>query len=141
MEREGVKQAVTYIIRSGDKFLVEKRPDTDPHWPAQLMFPGGSVEEDDLGDLIKALFREMAEELGITPINFMPIKTTEVLLGTAGAKLYPFLIDAYQGFLPEKILDRGNPVLWVNLEKILQESAEPTKKVAQALVNHLSNQT
>ncbi len=52
------------MVKSGDKFLVQRR--NDPHWSG-CVFPGGHVEPGE--SFTDAVIREVWEETGIVPVE------------------------------------------------------------------------
>lgn len=136
-KKKTFKNVVVFIFLKKNKILVEKRiTDEISILSGQLLLPGGGVDE--LEDLETALVREVKEELGITPLEFILIPTSEDIYGVKeGVILRPFLINKWEGEIPEKILDEEDPLFWVDLEIMSNSQIEPTKKIINALKTHL----
>ncbi|MBI3485605.1 NUDIX domain-containing protein [Candidatus Daviesbacteria bacterium] len=128
------KQIVIFLIKNDEKILVEKRHQTS-NWADELLFPGGNVEENETLEL--AMFRETMEELGIVPKEFTQIPTKERIYGFNKVIVNPFYISKYQGEVPTHILDKKNPLLWIDFKQALTSKIEPVKKAAEALKEYL----
>ena len=128
-------RVVIFIFIDKDKILVEKRI-LENFDKEEYLIPGGRVKED-IENLEQGLLREMQEELGIIPLEFYPLALDEKITGLKGQTLIPFIIKNWQGMLPKKILDKGNPLVWLKFEEVLKTKVEPTKKIVTALLKHL----
>ncbi|MDO8618511.1 MAG: NUDIX domain-containing protein [Candidatus Daviesbacteria bacterium] len=114
------RQAVIIIIIRGTKTLLERRlPEST--LANHFLFPGGSIEKNEILDPVKALKREAMEELGIIPIKFMAMPD---FTGELGTLLKPYVVSSWTGKIPNKILDRGNPVFWEEIDMVLQSPLE-----------------
>lgn len=129
---------VIFIFVDKDKILVEKRS-LENFDEEEYLIPGGRVKEG-IENSEQGLLREIQEELGITPLEFYPLPVNEKITGLKGQTLMPFIIKNWQGTFPKKILDRGNPLLWLKFEEVLKTKVEPTKKIVTALLKHLSKE-
>lgn len=126
------KHAVIIILIKGNQALLERRfPQSD--LGNHFIFPGGGIEETEMADPVIALKREAMEELGIIPVGFFPIST---LTGESGTTLKPFVVISWEGEVPAKIIDRGNPVFWQDLEIVaksplmsVQQMVKEAKKI------------
>ena len=125
---------VILVFTDGKKVLVEKRQLQQFSTP-QYLIPGGTVKR--LEKLEQALVREAMEELDIKPIHFMPIPHKEKIRGLKGQLLEPFIIHKWEGTLPDVILDKGNPLSWVEFDEALTSLVYPTRKVVEALKKYL----
>ena len=121
-----VKKAVVYIFydKNTDKFLVENRT-ADQFLAGEKLFPGGKVEDGEINDLTKTLLREAQEELGVNITEYKDMNSP--IVGIGGFILYPYLISSWDGQIPEKVLDKGSVLEWVNTKtfksnlKLVQE--------------------
>lgn len=98
-----IKVVAGLIIKSGEIFLV-RRP-RGKRDGGLFEFPGGKVENDE--DLIKALKRELYEELGIEvkEVNFLEKEREErenLIL-----EIYLFLVKDYEGEIVLKEAEEG----------------------------------
>lgn len=121
-----MKQAVIVILVKGSKALLEKRLPTST-LADHFLFPGGTIEENELDNPTLALMRESREELGIIPTEFIPLS---ILRGELGTILKPFLVLSWEGEIPTTILDRGNPVFWEEIEMVTKS---PLSSVSQMM--------
>lgn len=128
-------KVVICIFTDGEEILTEKRF-LKNYSQYQILIPGGGVEEFETEQ--QALKREVFEELGVIPLEFTILPTDQQILGLNKQIIVPFLIAKWQGNLPQKILDRGNPLEWMTIEELLNSPIKPTKKIAQALKKYLS---
>ena len=126
---------VIFIFTDGKKILVEKRF-LESLNQNHYLIPGGTVKDFEK-DLKDALQREMMEELGVKPLSFKPIPTDGEIFGIHGQVLVPYLINKWAGRLPAAILDKGNPLIWLEIGEVLNSPFEPTRKIAQALKKYL----
>lgn len=136
MKKNKPTYVVLLIFTDSKKVFIEKRA-IDGFHKDQYLFPGGIVERAELNNLEITLKREAKEELGIKPLNFVAISNNEEIFGLGGVKLKPFVITRWEGNLPRKIIDQGNPTTWVEIEEVLNCSFEPSRKVAAALKKYL----
>lgn len=123
------------VFTKNEKVLVEKRF-LKNFKEKQYLIPGGKVKKD-LENMEQALKREVSEELGVTVIEFTLLSDTEAILGLKGQQLIPFLIQKWEGELPKNILDTGNLLEWIEIEKVLNTPVKPTREIVQALKKYL----
>ncbi len=128
-------QVVIFIFTKNQKILIEKRALKDFEGE-QYLIPGGKVK--DLENLEQALERELMEELGVKALDFISLPKDSEILGLKGQSLIPFLIQKWEGELPESILDRGNNLEWIEIEDVLKTPVKPTREITQALKEYLS---
>lgn len=124
------------VFIQNEKVLVEKRF-LKNFKGEQYLIPGGKIKKD-MENIEQALKREVLEELGVTVIEFTPLFDTKVILGLKGQQLIPFLIQKWAGKLPKNILDTGNLLQWIEIEKVLNTPVKPTREIVQALKKHLT---
>ncbi len=127
-------KVVIFIFLDGKKILIEKRI-LNKFKGLQFLIPGGIVEE--LEELEDALRREVEEELGITVLEFIPIPSSNIK-GLNNQLLIPFLINKWEGNLPNVILDKGNPLEWLPINEVLKTPVKPTLEIVTALKKYLS---
>ncbi len=133
------KQIVLFSLFKDGQVLIEKRPLTGHHGN-QLLIPGGSVKEKEAEKLEDALKRELMEELGITPLEFIRLKCEDIYT-YKGVVMIPFLVNRWEGEIPSIGLDPEDPypLEWVSLEVILNSPINSTKKVACALQKYVES--
>lgn len=131
------KHIVVFILKRGVKLLVEERA-LESTLAGELLFPGGSVEKHELNDFIAAMKRESMEELGVLPIEYYAIPTPKIIYGYGGVIVNPFLVIKWQGSVPKKVLDKGNPLRWVSMHMMLHSPIKPVAEIAQALNIYLT---
>lgn len=135
----GTKLVVIFALMNRTKILLEKRVSSDQYINNQLIVPGGMVESHELGNIEQALKREMLEELGLIPTEYTPLTHQEEFLGFGDSiQLKPFLITKWVGEIPKIVLDEGNPLVWVELEDLIQNSPRPVQRIAEAVKNYLA---
>lgn len=122
-------RVVIFIFLDGEKILIEKRS-LKNFKNLQYLIPGGIIEE--FEEIEQALKREIAEELGIQPLEFSPIPAKEIR-GLNNQLLIPFLINKWEGELPKTILDKGNTLEWLEIEEVLKTPIKPTREIVMAL--------
>lgn len=132
------KKAVVYIFydKNTDKFLVENRT-KDQFLAGEKLFPGGKVEQNELDDLTITLIREAKEELGVDILEY--VKLIPAVIGIGGFMLYPYLVTSWGGQIPEKVLDKGSILEWVD-RKTFKPKLKPVKellKLARAYLTKL----
>lgn len=123
-----IRKAIVYILydRESKKILVENRIDGQT-LTGQKVFPGGKVEESETNDLDKTFLREIFEELGINPVQFVNLKRS--VIGEPGWILYPYVVFSWKGKIPDKVLDKGSLLEWVDLDDF-----EPTHHSVKELL-------
>ncbi len=127
-------KVVIFIFLNGEKILIEKRI-IENFTGEQYLIPGGVVKQ--LESLEDALKREIKEELGIIPLEFTPIPSTNIK-GLKNQHLFPFLINKWTGDFPKNVLDNGNSLDWLEFDEILTTPIVPTRKIIEALKKYLS---
>lgn len=118
------------------RVLSEHRPPDHPLFPNRKTFPTGKVKEDEHDNIEKALFRELKEEFGITPIHYIPLNTLE---GEKNVLLHPFIIEQWHGAIPSVILDKGNALLWETFEEAASSQIKTRKKIIEMLEDYIKN--
>ena len=120
--------AVFYDSRN-NKFLVENRT-KEQLLAGEKVFPGGKMEEEDLDNLETALRREIKEELEIDKFDFIDLK--KEIRGINGYTMHQFLITSWKGKLPDRTLDRGAKLEWVDIDKF-KSRVKPIERVAEMI--------
>ncbi len=127
-----LKQIVVFILLKENKLLVEKRSHGGV-WEGQFLFPGGAVEHHEEGNLELALKREAKEELGIEVLAYEKVHSRKPIFGWNKVLVNIFLIKDYIGNLPQIVLDRGDPLIWVDLQIMINSPIRPVSEIAQAI--------
>lgn len=131
------KQSVIILVFiDGEKVLTEKRL-LENYADPQLLIPGGMIEDSETEE--EALIREASEELGVIPLEYARLPVDEDIRGLKNQLLVPFFIKRWEGAFPEIILDKGNKLEWLNIDKVLNSPIIPTRKVVEALKVYLKN--
>lgn len=132
--KSNTAKVVIFIFLSKDKVLIEKRilEGFEEH---QYLIPGGIVEEAE--EIEEAMKREMQEELGVIPLDFILLPTRNRIIGLKNQTLIPFLINKWKGVLPEIILDKGNSITWLPIDEVLKTPIKPTREIVEALKSYL----
>lgn len=133
-------QAIVFIFLDhyNNQVLMEQRLKNSAY-ADQLIFPGGAVEENETNDLEVALRREIQEELGVEVSSFYPLKLSQTLYSPTGKLLIPYVITQWQGELPKVVLDKGNPLIWQDIEEATKSPIEKVRFIAEALIAHLGS--
>ena len=120
----------TLIHPETGNLILEHRLNQSKAYHDQVIFPGGTVENE---DLLVALSRDVLEEMDITVIRAIPIPTDHLLFSPSGKQLHPFLILEFTGQIPKNILDTNNPIIQVPLSEILNSPIDMVKQIALGL--------
>ncbi|MDH5928765.1 NUDIX domain-containing protein [Vibrio lentus] len=64
----GVHECVSFILLNESQVLLEKRSESKETDPGLITIPGGHIEKGE--NQVQALFRELKEELNITPTEY-----------------------------------------------------------------------
>jgi len=129
-------RVVLFALIKDNAVLVEKRP-VKGFTKLQYLIPGGTINAGE--SLEDALKREMMEELGLIPLKF-ELLTNEDIVGLFNNLLKPFIVRKWQGEIPEVILDKEDPypLEWLDLERALKLSPDPTIKIFEVIKAHLN---
>ncbi len=131
-----LKKAVVYFIydRATNSVLVENRT-SEQSLAGRKLFPGGKVDPEELDNLSLTLFREVKEELGVEILDFKSID--RVVLGVNGYTLHPFVITKWKGIIPEKVLDKGSKLEWIELDKF-ESDVKPVTELHQIIKGYVA---
>ena len=131
------KIAVIFILynQQTNKILIEQRM-PDQIFAGKKLIPGGSMEITDNNNLETTLKREISEELGVTPTKYLNLEYP--IIGETGAILCPFLITEWDGDIPEKIIDKGNTLEWVDYD-LWEPELKSVKEILGRATNFIKN--
>ncbi len=135
-----MNKVVLFIFydKNTGKVLREKRPATHPHYPNQSTFPSGKIEEDEASDFLKALLRELKEEMDIVPKEFVLLQDSELIIGDEDKNiLYPYLITQWEGDIPSTIIDKGNPLIWETFDEVSASPIRTSRIIIQLIKDYL----
>ncbi len=110
---KNIKVAIA-VIKKGDKVFIQKRPATGL-MAGLWEFPGGKIEKGE--SAIKALHREVKEEVGISISNVRPIKKIKHAYTSFKVDLHCFAADHEEGEVQLKSASDGRWVELSDLEK------------------------
>lgn len=117
--------AAALIIRSG-KILLGLRSAGRKFYPNVWDVFGGHVEPGEEHD--QTLFRELQEELGITPTKWTFVETLHEPLPASSGQLtvHLYLVTAWNGTLVNRQLDEHSEIGWFSLAEAIQlDLADP----------------
>lgn len=131
-----MKKAIVYFIydRTINSVLVENRTQ-EQSLSGHKLFPGGKVDDCELDDLSLTLFREVKEELGVDILDFVGIDNP--VMGVNDFILYPFMVTRWKGKIPEKVLDKGSKLEWVNLE-MFNSDIKPVAELHKVIKDYVA---
>lgn len=128
-------QTVIMLIVKDNKILLEQRS-LDSALAGHFLPPGGKIEMSEINCPKEACLREATEELGITLTEFSYLGD---ILGETGRLLKPFIITKWDGKIPEKILDKGNPLFWVKIDEFSKSPLPSLQEFSKLIENHFKN--
>lgn len=134
MKKKQLTVIISVFLNKG-KVLTEKRL-LENYKGLQLLIPGGIMEDFETEE--QTLVREVLEELGVKALKYEKLPVDQEIRGLKNQLLIPFFIKKWEGSFPEIILDKGNRLEWINIDKVLNSPIAPTRKVVEALKKYLS---
>ena len=117
-------ESVIFALTDGGMVLCELREWDGKTLPSP---PGGKVEPVDRKDCdyqAAALRRELKEELGVEPVAFTYVGDVW-WRGPERWLLHVFIVDAWNGELPEVGLDTDRPLAWVHPRDLVDPRSLP----------------
>ena len=115
-----------------DEVLLEERG-PENHFAGKLIFPGGSVEENERINKLRAVQREAREEFDVRPTRILRLRMGNHFMGETGKRLWPYLIRSWDGTIPDRVIDKGNPLVWISLENAEKIYVESSRKIVSAV--------
>lgn len=124
------------------KVLAEKRRLDAPRYPNEIIFPSGLIEESEKGNPVATMLREVSEELGVKPIQYVQLSPHSPIYDTdqTTTRLYPFLITRWEGVVPAAVLDKGNPLVWETFEEVSRSPVATRALFAKLVMEYLDLQ-
>lgn len=122
------------------KVLSEERIRPDRVYYGERIFLSGLLEEGESEDPSLTAKRELQEELGVIATQMTPLESEEPIFGKLGERLYPYLITKWDGEIPEKVIDSGNPLVWELLQEVANSSLSFRALIAKLAMESLKNE-
>ncbi len=126
---DDTEQVVILLVVRNNQILLEKR---EFNGSKNLIFPGGRIKQKELSNPKLAAIREAQEELGITPTKLKPLFEDQVFYSEIGKLLKPVLVTEWTGELPQNVLDTDAPLIWCDLDKIIDSPLKSVSRMAQS---------
>lgn len=126
---DDTEQVVILLVVKNNQILLEKRFFNGQE---NLIFPGGRIKQNELENIELAAIREAQEELGITPTILKPLFENQDFYSEIGKLLKPFLITEWEGEFPHNVLDTNTPLIWQDLDQVINSPLESISKMAQS---------
>ena len=128
------KTVILIILKDGKVLMEQRAPDSG--LANHFLLPGGKIEINE--DTSQAAKREGLEELGITITELVAL---EEFIGHESRRiLCPFLVISWTGEVSKVVLDKGNPVFWVDFEDISRSPLESVQHLYKLSKNHLNKE-
>lgn len=108
-----MKDVVLYAVIENGKVLLEKRKDDEEKWPGIWAIPSGYVE---MEDKVSALMREVNEETGLMPLQYVLLKTLPFESEDDKSLLHVFVVTKFAGET-KKETDEGRKLQWFTIEE------------------------
>lgn len=138
--RNNMKHAVVYVVYDNlnKRVLSEKRRADSKFFPNMVVFPSGTVEENEKDNLDQTLIRESYEELGIVPTEYACLDTQQPLYSGEKTIIHPYVITKWNGEIPSYILDKGNPILWQSFEEAATSEVATRAVIVERVKKYLA---
>ncbi len=107
-----MNDVVLYVVVQDGKILLEKRKDDEKRYPGAWAVPSGHVK---MEDKVSALMREVKEETGLTPVEYMLLKTVPAV-DDDKTLLHIFVITKAAGEAKQET-DEGRKLEWFSVEE------------------------
>lgn len=136
--RKAKQKVVIFALIKKTQILIETRP-VKGFSTHQVLIPGGTVKDWLLEGYDEALKREMMEELGVKPLQY-DLLTKEEIPGINNNLLIPFIVETWEGVIPEINFDLKDPypLSWMEIDEVLEVPVKPTREIAKHLKRYLS---
>ncbi|MDO8537270.1 MAG: NUDIX domain-containing protein [archaeon] len=118
-----VKQLVAFLLFDDWKILAEVRKSTDDFGAGAVWIPGGHIEENETSE--QAMFREMKEELGITPLKFFALCKLPWKKDNKDYSIDYFVCTEWAGEIKNK---EASQLIWISENEINKLDEEVDKK-------------
>lgn len=116
-------ECVAFILIKNNQILLEKRKTTNLVDPGLVAIPGGHCEANE--SLEDTLFREIKEELGITPLRFNYLCTL-IHQSQETEKINYFVVSKWDGDIQN---NEADAIFWIDFKESYKIDIE-TDKVA-----------
>lgn len=108
-------QCAGAILVQGETLLLGRRASHLRSYPGCWDIIGGHVEDGET--LEQALVREVAEEIGVTPVDFAKLTSLRFADGSRSAgELHLYRVDAWRGGAPAVSNDEHSELGWFTVE-------------------------
>lgn len=130
---------VVFVVKRGFDVLLEECPKKADvlGFPGAFFVPGGKIEPGE--SELEAMQREIHEELGLIPhvIRRLPLVEGSRVGAVRGDPrgtflMRPFIVDVWEGDVPDRTLDGGVPLAWFNAEMVVASSPVPQVRMIVA---------
>lgn len=129
------RKVVLFALIKDNKILLEQRQ-LKGFLRKGHFIPGGAIELTE--NIEEALIREIHEELGVIPIVFN-VLTENFLDGIGNNILMPYIVTSWTGEIPNFILDKNDPLVWIEIDKALPLlPKEASSEIIEAIKIHLN---
>ena len=120
-ENFGPPDCITFILIENEAFLAEKRKTSKKEHPGALAIPGGHLEEQESPEA--AFRRELKEELGVAPLEFMYVCTL-LYRSPELRPLHYFAVTSWKGAIEN---NEAESLVWIPLDSLDRLDLEPDK--------------
>lgn len=110
---------VGLVLRpEGLQVLLTRRTDVLRHHAGQVSFPGGRIEPDD-ADACAAAIREAGEEIGVQPLQILPLGYLDPLATVTGFRVLPLVAVVTPDYLARPEPDEVDEVFEVPFDYLM----------------------